>query len=102
MTQAIKDKLGWVVSSIDNSISIAKPCWGEVIVSEGISEDGKPSNNVVIRYNEEADAKELFDMVKDKIVKIPVLSGRISLHLCGHDTVGSNQPCVNWVEFVKE
>ena len=95
MTVAAMDKVFDKVTG-----ALLKPCWGEVTIAEGTSDDGKPTSNIIIRYDEEEDAREMFGMIKDKVAKIPWLKGRVSLHLCGHDTGG--QPCINWESFVKE
>jgi len=96
MSLAIKNK---IVDKLTNSI--LKPYWGEFTLSDSTSEEGKPSNNLTIRFDKEADMDELFDLIKDKMIKLPVLHGSVSKHLCPHDE-GSNQRCVNLEVFVKE
>jgi len=93
MSQAIKDK---IIDKITGAM--LKPVWGEVVLAESI-EEGKPGSNITIRFDKEADMNEVYNLIRDKMVKLPVLSGRISKHLCGHD---SGQPCTNWEEFVKK
>jgi len=93
MTQAIKDKI------IDKFTgAILKPVWGEVVMAEGTSEDGKPSSNLTIRFDKEVDMNEVYNLIRDKMIKLPVLKGRISKHLCGHD---EHSPCVDWGSFEK-
>lgn len=99
MSTAIKTMLGYKVSSLDNSISMEKPIWGEFNLSESVDEEGKPLNNILIRFDREADARELFNLIKDKMEKIPVLTGRASIHQCGH---AEDKPCINWEVYVKE
>ena len=69
-----------------------KKVWGETINSKGI-EDKYPTNTLEIRFDNEADMDEVYDFIKDKMTKIPVLKGTVSKHYCYHDEVGTNKSC---------
>ena len=83
----IKDKLA------------GKLTWGDVVVAKGLSREGKPNINAVIRFNTEADMNEVFAFIKDRMVKVPVLKGVVSKHFCTHDS--TNEPCIIEEEFSK-
>ena len=70
-----------------------KPAWGDNVVSTGLDKDGYPSLSLEIRFDEEADANDLYIFIKDKMSKIPVLKGTVSKHNCTHDEATS-QPCM--------
>jgi len=99
MSTAIKDKIGWKIG-IDNAITVAKPHWGEVTLSESTDEDGKPGINHTIRFDNKADMDELFDLIKGKMEKVPVLKGTLTSHLCFHNT--QERSCEPLETFVKE
>jgi len=88
MSQTVKDKL------------VGKLTWGLVNVSQGLSDDGKPSTGVTVRFDKEADMNELYALIKDRMVQLPVLKGRVSKHLCFHDKE-NRPPCVIQEEYVK-
>jgi len=88
MSQVVKDKL------------VGKLLWGAANVSKGLGGDGKPTTNVEVRFDNEVDMNELYDLIKDKMAKLPVLHGRVSKHLCFHD-VENRPPCVIQEEYVK-
>ena len=88
MSQAIKEKI------------VGKLTWGAVNVSQGLSDEGKPNTGVEIRFNTEADMNEVYTLIKDRMLKLPVLKGSVSKHPCLHDIGGI--PCVIQEEFVKE
>lgn len=88
-TPAKRDTLG-----NDTVIRIGgKPVWGKTVVNKGQGEDGKPSTGVDVRFNNKADMDDLYDFLKDKMVKVPVLKGVISRHVCTHDELAP-KPCV--------
>ena len=89
MSQVIKEK---IVDKITDTI--LKSYWGDFTLADSTSEEGKPSNNLTIRFDKEADMNELFDLIKDKMIKLPVLKGSLSKHYCYHDE--NNTPCVLW------
>lgn len=88
-TPAKRDKLEDDVAA---KIS-GKKVWGETIISKGKDEDGYPSHGVTVRFDNETDMDELFEFIKTKIEKIPVLKGTVSKHNCSHDE-GTPQPCI--------
>lgn len=76
MSQAVIDNIG------------AKLTWGEKIIQSGINDKGKPSHSLMVRFETKADMDDLFDLIKDKMIKIPALKGTVSRHDCPHDTGG--------------
>ena len=79
-----------------NDISLrigGKPVWGKTIVSKGQDEEGYSTNNLIIRFDNEADMDDLFEFIKDKMDKIPVLKGTVTKHNCTHDEKPF-RPCV--------
>lgn len=72
---ALKDKIA------------GKVVWGKPVISAGVDLDGQPSHIFEARFESEVDMVELFDFIKDKIIKIPVLKGRVTKHYCDHDEV---------------
>ena len=78
----------------------AKPYWSREI-TKGQDEEGKPSHNLQIRFDNRKDSDEVFAFLKEKIVKIPVLKGEISKHDCAHDEPTLIRPCVISEKFVK-
>jgi len=89
MSLAIKDQIA------------GKLIWGAVQHSKSVTEDGKPSNNLEIRFDTEADMNELFALIKNKMLKVPVLKGRLSKHPCPHDENNGSQ-CEFEEVFVKD
>ena len=69
----VKDKFG------------LKKTWGEKVFASGVDEDGKPSNNIVIRFDVKANMDDLFAFLVEKMKLIPVLKGTVTKHNCGHD-----------------
>jgi len=67
-----------------------KKVWGETSISEGIDEDGYPTQTLEARFDEEKDTDEVFAYIKDKMIRIPVLGGVITKHPCPHD---EGKPC---------
>ena len=87
MTTVVADKL------------VGKLLWGMVKNIKGIdTETGKPSSLIEIRFEYKADAWEVFNLIKDKIIKIPELCGSVSIHLCGHD---EHKECTIWGRYIK-
>lgn len=62
-----------------------KKLWGDAVNSNSQDMDGSPNNTIVIRFDNEADMDDLFDFISKKMVKIPVLKGSVSKHVCYHD-----------------
>ena len=62
-----------------------KPTWGEVGIGASTDEDNRPAQSLLARYNYRADMNAMYEFIKDKMAKIPVLSGSVSRHVCGHD-----------------
>jgi len=54
-------------------------------VSHGEDMEGNPQSRIDIRPEEKSDGDELFSFIKDKMKKIPVLTGRLYIHDCKHD-----------------
>ena len=73
MAQAVKDFIA------------GKLLWGQAINATGSIIKDYPSNFVEIRFVNEADMNDLFDLIKDRMVKLPVLKGWVSKHPCLHD-----------------
>lgn len=81
---------------LDDDIKLkigSKPVWGDIITQSTIEEDGYPSHSLEIRFDTEADMDELYDFIKGRIEKIPVLKGTLTKHNCTHDE-SPPQPCV--------
>jgi len=96
MTQTLKDKL---VDKLTGEM--LKRIWGSIELTEGVSEGGKPLTSFIVRFDKQEDMEELFALIKDRIVKLPVLKGRVSKHHCPHD--GDSGSCQDtWEEYVKE
>lgn len=75
-----------------------KHTWGELKVSEEFDEDGKPIVVVIARFDKKEDMNELYNLIKDRIERIPVLKGKVKKHICGHD---EGKPCESREEYVK-
>jgi len=92
----IKDKI------IDKLTSSPKmPIWGDLGLGCGVNEQGNSASSLIVRFDNKADMESVFDFLKDRMVKIPVLKGRVSKHICHHDD-DSNTPCEIWETYVKE
>lgn len=78
-----------------------KPVWGEVRVTKGIGQDGKPNTGVEVRFNNRVDMDNLFSMIKDRMAVIPVLKGKVSKHECYHDGLQALAHCVPEEEYIK-
>ncbi len=76
-----------------------KPTWGQTNIAKGVDHGGRRNNKKEIRFEKQADMQELFDFVKDRMVLLPVLKGRISKHKCLHDEPGKDKGCVIDEEF---
>jgi len=80
-TPAKQDQLSQFISD-----KIAgKLIWGSVIRANGFDEFSKPTSNIEIRLENQVDMDELYDLIKDKMIHIPVLKGTVSKHNCFHD-----------------
>lgn len=65
--------------------------------------EGKPTCSVDMRSDEAQDAATIYLHIKDRMEKIPVFTGRISIHACHHDEPPENwKPCVVEEEFNKQ
>lgn len=95
-TPAKRDTLDIAVKALIGG----KPVWGETIISIGKDEEGQPNHSLIVRFDNESDMDELYDLIKGKIEKIPVLHGSVSKHNCPHDEGGI--PCVISEEYIKE
>jgi len=87
---------------LDDDIKLkvgGKPVWGETVISKGKDEEGYPSHGLEIRFDTEADMDELYDFIKGRIEKIPILKGTVSKHYCSHDE--TPQPCQIIEEYSK-
>ena len=73
-----------------------KTVWGEIDLRSGEKEDN-PNQSLQIRFNTETNMNEMFDWIKDQMVRIPVLKGVVSKHKCSHDE--NNDPCVILEKF---
>ena len=78
---------------------VDKLTWGKTKLSEGMDYEGKPSNGIIVRFDNRKDMDDLFALIKGKMDKIPVLKGEVSRHDCLHDEGGK---CEIWERFVKE
>ncbi|MCL0091306.1 hypothetical protein M1N57_00300 [Dehalococcoidales bacterium] len=88
-TPAQGDKL---VDDVKLKIS-GKGVWAETAVTKG-EEEGYPTRSFAVWFDSEVDMNELFEFVKDRMERIPVLKGsRVSKHFCTHDE-STPQPCV--------
>ena len=55
--------------------------------------EGTPRSRIDVRPEEKKDADELFEYTKEKMKKIPALTGRITIHDCRHDEGPPFRPC---------
>lgn len=62
-------------------------------VSHSEDMEGNPRSRMDVRPEEKADADELFSFIKEKMKKIPVLTGRVNWHDCKHDEGPPFRPC---------
>ena len=86
-----------------NSIKIqidGKTTWGELVNQSSTDEEGYPSHNLVIRFDNEADMDNLYALIKGRMEHIPVLKGTVSKHPCPHDEGGGT--CVISEKYEKE
>jgi len=79
-----------------------KPTWGKTNIAKGVGQDGKPAHGMEIRFENAPDMQELFQFVKDKMIHLPVLRGKVSIHNCLHDEPGKDKGCVILNEYVRE
>ena len=79
-----------------------KPTWGKSLITKSTGQDGKPAHGMEIRFENAPDMQELFQFVKDKMIQLPVLKGKVSIHKCLHDTPGEDKGCVILNEYVRE
>ena len=89
LSQAIRDKI------------VARMVWGKVTIVDSTDENNFPASNVEIRFDNETDMVEVFDFIKGRMEKIPVLKGFVSKHLCYHDEGYGHKRCDNWERFNK-
>ena len=62
-----------------------KPTWGEIGIGASTDEDNRPVQSLLVRFEYRADMNAMYEFIKDKIDKIPVLKGSVSHHICGHN-----------------
>lgn len=60
--------------------------------SHSAASDG-PRSGVDVRTENAVDADELYQMIADKIDKIPAVSGEVAVHDCTHDEGPPYTPC---------
>lgn len=53
--------------------------------SHGEDEEGNPVSRVDVRPEKETDADDLYEHIKNKMMKTPGVRGRITIHDCQHD-----------------
>ncbi len=95
-TPAKRDKL-------DEDVKLkigGKKVWGETVISKGADGEGYPTQGITVRFDNEADMDELYEFIKTKMGKIPVLKGTISKHHCSHDQSPA-EPCIISEEYSK-
>jgi len=78
---------------------VDKMTWGLTSVQKGRSEKNEPQTSVEVRFDYRSGMEELYSFIKERIEKIPVLSGSVSKHECHHDT--DNRPCSIEEEYSK-
>lgn len=86
-TKAKRDKLSDDIAMK----SSGRKVWGDTIISRGEDEEGYPTYTLEVRFDNAVDMDEVFNFIKSKLDKIPVLKGSVSKHICSHDE--ANQPC---------
>ena len=77
-----------------------KLVWGETRTISDEDKDGKPISIIEVRFNVQANMDDLYALIKDRMQKIPVLSGSVSKHPCPHDE-DANKSCVITEEYRK-
>jgi len=77
-----------------------KKVWGDTITGKSQDEEGYPSHNLVVRFDNEADMDDLYEFIKSKLNQIPVLKGTVSKHPCYHDESPA-KPCIISEKVVK-
>lgn len=87
-TPAKRDKL-----NDDIKLKIGgKPVWGKTVISKGQDEAGYPTHGLEVRFNKKLDMDDIFEFIKGRLDKIPVVKGTVSKHICYHDE-GTMRPC---------
>ena len=61
-------------------------------MAKGIDGEGHLFHGLEIRFENKPDMDELFEFIRDKIDRVPVLKGTVSKHNCPHDE-GTPQSC---------
>lgn len=74
------------------------PIWGSLLLA-ATTEEGKAISTFLARLDNKADRDALFAFLKDRMVKIPVLGGRLASHDCHHDE--GSEPCIAGEVFTK-
>jgi len=69
------------------------PCYDRS-VNHGEDMEGNPTSGVDVRPESDADADDLYSFIKDRMDKIPALTGRVTWHDCKHDEGPPFEPCV--------
>jgi len=68
------------------------PCYDKNVThGEGMEEN--PQSRIDVRPEHRKDADELFEFIKERMKKIPALTGRITWHDCNHDSGVPFRPC---------
>ncbi len=88
------------ISQVINNFIAGKLIWGATQSLQSIGMEGNPSHNLLIRFENRADMDSLFEIIKDKMLKIPVLKGTVSKHDCPHDE-NPPKPCEVLLKWVK-
>ncbi len=78
--------------------------WGPTRVEKSMpdterAKDSKPQTTCEVRFDHRSDCDELFKLIKDRMEKLPVISGSVSKHQCYHDE--DNRPCRIGEEYRK-
>ena len=81
VSKTVKDKIA------------SKMLWGGKEIRDYLSDDGKAITNVELRFDKKEDRDELATYLKDRINKIPALSGTVKIHNCYHDE-NPPKPCI--------
>jgi len=62
-------------------------------VNHGTDIEGNPQSVIDVRPEEKPDGDKLFSFIKDKMEKIPALTGRVHIHDCKHNEGPPFEPC---------
>ena len=76
-----------------------KLVWGETRILSNVDEGNNPTSSIEVRFQVKTNMNDLYALIRDKMIKIPVLKGAVSKHDCTHDIEGI--PCVISEEYTK-